>query len=75
MLNVIDKCNGHVIQKITHDGKLIRYQTVKAEDIGNTGKVVPSGTLSGAREIAGCGPGGKKLPDFITKAGKLVHGD
>lgn len=66
MLNIVDKCNGFVIQKVTnnHNGKLIRYQTAKAEDLGNTSKVTTSATLEGARQIAGCG---QILPNFVAK--------
>lgn len=65
MLHVIDKVNGHIIQKITKaDGSLVRYQTVHENDVGNTPKVQTAGTLLQARILAGWQ---EKLPEFVTK--------
>ncbi len=72
MLHLIDKINGHLIQKITRaDGSLVHYQTVKETDVGNTTKVQTSGTLLQARILAGWQ--GTKLPDFLTKPQSSNH--
>ena len=55
MLIQVDKCETHLVQKITnHDRtQVIRFQTVPVDSVGNTETVECFDTLQAAREAVG----------------------
>ncbi len=61
MITVVDKANGHVVQKITKpNGKLVRYQLVPAA-AGDSAAVRVFASLSAARAAIGKTNGGKNV--------------
>ena len=54
MLRVIDRRDGILLQKVsTPDGKLIRFQLVHENALGDASQVKPFTTLSAARQAGG----------------------
>jgi hypothetical protein len=61
MITVVDKANGHVVQKVTKpDGKLVRYQLVP-EIAGDSASVKVFATLTSARAALSGFIGGKQV--------------
>ena len=55
MLTQVDKCETHLVQKITNFDRtqVIRFQTVPVDSVGNSKTVEPFDTLQAAREAVG----------------------
>lgn len=54
MLTIIDRANGHVIQKVTKpNGNLIRFQFMPENGMGDTEQVKVASTLTEARNAIG----------------------
>lgn len=53
MIQVVDRLNGLIVQKVMHNktGKVVRYQTVPEDKIGNTSAVQCHPTLTEARKF------------------------
>lgn len=62
MITVVDKGNDLIVQKITGtDHKLIRYQVIPADKIGDYEAVKPAHSLVAARAMIGKTQGGKPI--------------
>lgn len=60
MIIVVDKANGQTVQKVTKpDGRLVRYQVVPAEHIGDAQVIKVFTSLAAARAAIGKTNGGK----------------
>ncbi len=66
MINIVDKVNGYLIQKVLHNktGVLVRYQTVPADKVGNSYEVSCYSTLKAARMHAQTGV--QQCPGLIS---------